>query len=1120
MLQLILGRAGSGKTSRVLNLLEEFIASGKDELILLVPEQYSFHTERAVLEKLGEKAADKIDVLSFTRLAHTVFAKYGGKSGARLDDAGRAILMSLALESVQGKLEVYGRHARSPALISQMLNVAHEFKHNAVSLSLLEETLEGMEESLLKQKLSEIALVLAAYEALVSAGYFDDHDELTGLYETLLKHPFFEGKTVLMDAFHWFTGQELKIIEMILAQADALYLTLCMDKLFPLDDDGLFAHTKQTASKLMRAAGKQGVSLAQPHLLPDDGDRNESSGSLRCSNEALCALEQGIYNPYAKAYEKETDALTLVSAADVAAECEYVAASIKKLLRRENYRCREIAIIARESKAYEAQMSAALKKCGVPVFVDERQSIITQPPIVLVRAALDIAANGFSIDSLMRALKTGLSNFTVEEISILENYALLWKIQGRKWLEDWVNHPQGYGKEMCDKDREDLTYINQLRKQAVTAFAAFNSKLKNTTGEGAAKAVYNLLLDLEVPENLKELAIELEGRGEPVLALELQRLWDDLMDLLDSFAETLQDRPVTARRISELFDLIIHKRSLGSLPQGIDEITIGSADRIRTSSPKAVFIVGANEGIFPKTPSSGGVLNDQDRRSLLELGLDVDEPGASAVKEERFIAYSALAAASDKLVVSYARKDMAGASLSPSEIVSGIKQLFQNCSVKDTTDTPDLFFVEGERPAFETMAKKMHEADELYSALRAYFNARADYAANLDALDRIAKNEPFKIKDKKAARALFGEDMTMSASRAENYFQCAFKYFCDYGLRVRARQTAEFDPLQSGTASHYVLEKLLEKFPGNSIKAVSQRQIKEEIKVALDSYIIEKMGGFDDKAPRFIYKYRRIALIVEDTVNRLLEELENCEFEPVALELEIAKNGDIKPYEISLPHGKKLEVCGSIDRVDKMQLEGKNFLRVIDYKSSGKAFDLARVLDGINMQMLIYLFALWQNGKSLFGELVPAGILYVATERPAVSLGRQATQAQLKKEQDKTKKMNGLVLEDEKVIRGMEKEAAGVFIPASISKGKLKGQLINLEQLIKLNKKTDTILSSMVEALQAGEIEALPAKLSGSYKSCDFCDYRAVCGFEEGMPTKPATKMKHEEVLQLLEEGE
>ncbi len=1118
MLHLILGRAGAGKTTHVHKLLEDFARAGEREMLLIVPEQYSFFTERALLERLGAKDAGKIEVLSFSRLADSVFRIYGGKTGQQIDDSGRAVYMSLALEGAGDKLDVYSRHRQSTAVVREMLGLSSEFKQNAVSPEEIMAVSNNMKDCLLKKKTREISIILSAYDALVGQSFFDGQDTLTNLYGTLLQHQYFENKIVAIDAFRGFTVQELKIIEMILAQSKDTYITLCTDELYPFQGDtGVFGHTKRTAGKLIETAKRHNVSVAKPLVLTDDGVFNNiPPKTSRRKEEALAALEAGLYKPGAPVYEKETEAVTLVAAADIVSECEFVAFTIKRLMREDSLRCREIAVIARSAESYEAQLKSALKKCGVPVFIDKRQPIITQPLIVLVRSAIEIAANGFSPDAVMRCLKTGLPGFSVEDISLLENYALLWNMNGNRWLQVWTAHPGGYGNELFEEDKKLLERLNKLRASATAPLVKLRASFENADGETAASAVYEFLTEINAGENLKNFAVSLEENGEPVLALEQERIWDDLMAVLDNIATALKGSRLSAKRFRELFDLIISTRSLGTLPQGLDEITIGSADRIRTASPKAVFIVGANEGVFPRSPVTAGVLNDIERQKLIELGLQVSDPAEFKIIEERFIVYAALCSASEKLFVSYARKDLAGAQLSPSEIVAQIKTIFPNCLKKDTADIPDIETVEGLRPAFELTAKLWCKGNELYASLREFFNSREDYKDKLLAFDRAVSSKQFEIEDKDTALALFRKDMYMSASRVESYFKCAFAYFCKYGLKAEPRITAELDPMQKGTVIHYVLQKLIEKYPGKELSVLPKEQRQTEIQTFLNEYLEEKMGGSQDKQQRFTYLFNRLSSILEEVAARLAKEFETGSFVPVSFELKIDNDGDVPPYDIALEDGGTLKIKGFVDRVDKMETNGKSYVRVVDYKSSGKEFLLSDVLEGLNMQMLIYLFAIWQNGAALYGDIIPAGVLYMPVNAPAAKLNRNATPAEIEAEKIKNSCMSGMLLKNLVVILGMEKDGEGIFIPAEIRNGEPEGTLISFEQMKKLKTRADEILRDMAHSLHAGRIAAVPSK--DAYKTgCEYCDYAGVCGHENGMPVRFIQKLKHEEALAKLD---
>jgi ATP-dependent helicase/nuclease subunit B len=351
----------------------------------------------------------------------------------------------------------------------------------------------------------------------------------------------------------------------------------------------------------------------------------------------------------------------------------------------------------------------------------------------------------------------------------------------------------------------------------------------------------------------------------------------------------------------------------------------------------------------------------------------------------------------------------------------------------------------------------------------------------------------------------------------ESFSKCAFAYYCKYGLRAQPRGVAELDPMQKGTILHLVLQKLLEKYPGKMLLKLTREQRLAEIHAIMDEYLEERMGGRQEKPKRFEYLYNRLADIMDEVAARLAKEFETGSFEPVAFELKIDSDGAVKPYEIMLENGGTLKINGSIDRVDKMEKDSKSYIRVVDYKSSGKAFSLAEVLEGINMQMLIYLFALWQNGAPLYGDIVPAGVLYMAANAPTANLDRNAADFEIEREKLKKSKMNGMLLKNLDVILGMEEDGEGIFIPAKIKNGELEGTLITLEQMAKLKIKADEILAKMAKALQSGDIPALPAIDAGYKSACDYCDYLSVCGRESGMPARIIPKLKHEEALALID---
>ena len=718
----------------------------------------------------------------------------------------------------------------------------------------------------------------------------------------------------------------------------------------------------------------------------------------------------------------------------------------------------------------------------------------------------------------MRYLKTGLAGVETDEISQAENYAYMWKIGSGGWLKEWTQNPRGFGEEMNDDDRLELDALNEIRKKIINPLYTLRDRLRDTTGEEAAEAIYNFFEKINATENIRALASSLAKQGETGLAIELERMWDTVVDLLENLETLLRGRNVTARETADMLELMLGVQTVGSLPQGLDEITIGSADRIRTASPKIVFIAGANNGVFPAVPFSGSALTDKDRRRMSEMGIELSDFGEYKLAEEKLIAYNAFCCASEMLFVCCPERNSKGEPLSPSELYIKIKNLFPRCNEVNTSELDGLYYVEGKALAFEQLAANKSGGNALYSSLNEYFKNDGEYVGRLKALERASGNRDFRIEDKSAAQKLFGKDMYISASRVESFYKCPFAYFCRYGIKAMPRKIAELDPMQRGTVIHYALEKLLTEFGRDELLEMSRKEMFDFFDKLLGEYLITKLDG-ENQSERFIYLFKKLISSVCDVAQRLINELSQSKFTPVDFELGIGNGGEIPAYEVQSGNG-KVVVSGSIDRVDEAVLNGKKYIRVVDYKSSGKDFALSDVVQGLNMQMFIYLFALWQNGGEKYGEFTPAGVLYCPANSPLISVDRGTDNATVEKEIQKKCGMNGIVLDDPEVVIAMDESESGLYVPAKISKGILKGSLIGLKQLEKLKEKADSILAEMADSLHSGEISACPAYGKSYKKVCEYCDYKSVCSYEENIPVKELEDYDLQKVLEDLEKGD
>ncbi len=1107
MLNFIIGRKNSGKTTAAHKILGERVLGG-GEAMLIVPRQYTFESDRSILSLLGPKLASQVEVLSFTRLSHIVLSTYGGIKKDVASGAARLIYMSLAVESLSDKLRVFSRHKNDIALATRLLSFVDEMKNEGITADELLKSASGISDNLLREKMEESALIYRTYEAVVAQSAFDDADLLAKVYEILCEESFFKGKTVVIDGFPAFTYDELRLISLMMRQAENVYITLCLDKIDITAKTGPFPYIQLTSKKLMRLAGEYNISVAEPLLCGGEG---------KYFKEDIAHIEKNIYKPDFSVYEGVSENITLITAKDFYDECDAVARRIKALIREGKYRCRDITVVYRDDDSYERQLRHAFRTYGIPFFEDKRQEIINQPLINFVKSLLMICGEGFDSDYVFRYLKTYLTGIRDEECARLENYCFMWDISGKKWLSEWKYNPDGFGESMDEKRQAELDSLNALREKAVAPIASLKEKISSCNAVQAIKAVYDYLRENGIDESLKKYAITLENEGDTDLALEQEQVWDILMEAFDDMAGALGERRVTPKRLSELFDLVINEKTLGKLPDGFDEVSVVSAERMLTKKSKVVFAVGLNSGLFPKNQTENGLFSAFEKSKIEKAGLSFGDGVKEKSLKERFILYNALSSPSERLYLSYCVTGQGDEKRTKSEGVTLCERMIPGIKNITTGNESLIDLVESERSAFRLMAERYREDSTESNTLYSYFAGKEEYEGVLSSMSRAIYKEPYEIEDKETALSLFGRDLYFSASQMETYSKCPFMYYCRYGIGASPRIKAKLDASQSGTVVHHVLEIILKKYKGKDFLSLSDEELKSELRLCLEEYMNDKMGGSDSKDSRFNYIYSRLLKVLSDIMERLRSEFASSDFEPCDFELSIRRDGDVRPFTLTLENG-SVQIRGIIDRVDKMDLDGKRFIRVVDYKTGGKTFELSDVLEGLNMQMLLYLISIWRKGDGEYKDIIPAGILYFPAKMSTVNVESRGDDEQMLRENRyRAGKMNGMIVDDFDMVSHMDKEGKGLFIPVTTDKrsGKIKGKFISLDCLEKLGRKMDGVIINMGNAIQSGVIPARPVYGSSYTDVCDWCDYREIC-LEENPEKRYISKIPHEDCFALI----
>lgn len=1096
MLHLILGPSGSGKTYIMREKIASLVRAGEKNIALIVPEQNNFESERAMLRLLGSAPTDVVEVTSFSSLAKKLDSICGHDAREQADDAVKMLVMGRAVRAVKSELNVYGRVCETPEFCTEMLEQISEFKRSDIISEQLVAAANSTDSSALRNKAADIALIAGTYQALLGNRFSDPLDDLSRLCEALVSSDYFESRTVFIDAFKGFTRQQYNIIERILAQAAEVYITFCCDSLDDRDRGiGLFSNVKAAANRIIAMAKKNGVSVAAPEVV---------FGQKRFVTEGMAGVEELLRTGESEC--SDGSSVSVCACNTVYDEADFAARTIRRLVRTEGCRYRDFAVIVRDISAYQPAITAAFGHYNVPCFNDRRAEADSLALMRFAVNAVSAAAGAYSNDYMLPLIKSAVGELNVEQASELENYVLMWNKRGSRWLEEWTQNPNGLDP---DFDSEALERINLYRRTVTEPLEKLRLSLASGSAKTICGALYRLLVDTHVDRRLAEYADRLDADGEYYFASLHRQSWDKLMSCLDSVVRAFGDDNCGKDEFVSLFGAVISSCDLGAIPDRLDEVVVGSADRIRAGAPKTVFVLGANYTEFPCSKRPSGLFSTADRRRLISGGLEMTDYSKENAVDEQFIAYTALTSASERLVITYHTSSVTGEKGTQSEFVRLITERLNGVRSLTSDSTREDRF-EGVIPSLELVSDP--EYRKYAPSLRDSLAERSVSAASAVSAMLDGRGE-MKL-TRKAAAKLFGTDISLSPSKLEAYGTCPFSFFCKYGLKAQPVNTAEYDVRNKGTLIHYVLEHIISEY-GAGIVELDENARLAEIKCLIDEYVEQVFGNADEFDGSLSFLLERTAVQLNAVVARLCEEFMQSDFKPDRCELEIG-GGEVAAVKIPLEGG-SVVLKGKVDRVDIFEADGKTFVRVVDYKSGSKKFDVSDLFYGLNMQMLIYLFTVVKSG--LYENAESAGVLYLPSKRSVKTCARSAADKASSDQSDELR-MNGLLVDDALSLKAMEHDEAGRFIPY-FPHGRKESSVASTDDFARIEKLVFGALSNVGRSILEGNvnIDPLDSATAAQGGACRYCDYSAVC-LHDCRNNRNVEKMNLAQSLEKLEREE
>ncbi|EOU1993255.1 helicase-exonuclease AddAB subunit AddB [Clostridium perfringens] len=1147
-LKIIYGRAGTGKSTFCINQIKKKINnSPTNKLILLVPEQFTFQTENKVLNAIGERYVLNAEVLSFKRLAHNVFNECGGATRTIMGDAGKSMLIFKVLEDLGDNMTVFKNASRQKGFIDIASKTITEFKKYNVNNEVLDLTINEIEDENLKMKMEELKDVFNEFNSRLHEGYVDEEDQLLLLNEKLDGCSLYDGAEIWIDEFSSFTPNQLSVIGKLLKRAKSVNITLSIDEVNSLKGESdLFVATKNTEKRLMNLIQEEGIAFNGYINL------NEDIPYRFKENKELAHIERQLYAYPFKQYRGENNSLRLYRANNNYDEIEFVAKDILRLVREKQYRFKDISVICRDVDNYEKVVSAIFAEYEIPYYIDKKIDIASNPLIVFINSAVDIISKNWTYESMFKYLKTGLiKEFRGVEgaglIDELENYVLAYGIKGKKWMEEWVNYSSSILKEeeVSEENKQRLERLNDIRETIVTPLDEFNKQCKGKkTLKEFATILYEFLdSKLDIMDTIDKYVDYFKENDMAIEAKEYSEVRDIFIDVLEQAVDVLGNEVMDLNEFMKVLNIGLSQYEMGLIPVALDQVNIGDITRIKSRGTKALYIIGVNDGVLPSASKEEGILSDNDREILLEKGISLASDTRTKIFEEQFLVYTAFTIAEEYLVVTYPLADFEGKSQRPSIIVHRLKKILTN--VKEESEGFKLV-----DDKYEKISAKIPTLNELMIAIRKNYDGAEieDYWKYVydwylrepklkERIEYVKKGLEYTNLEnnisKEKAKKLYEDNknkISLSVSRLERYAQCPFAYYIQYGLKAKDRKIYEFTAPDLGSFMHEILDEFTNEIKEKDLKwsDLSKENCRNIINSLVDNQVKNNKSSILNSSKRYSYFTDRFKRILTKSVMVISEQMKRSDFEIYKNELAFGFSKDVNSIKLDLPSGESFYLNGRIDRVDKLNLDGETYLRIIDYKTGSKKFDLNKFYNGLQMQLLVYLDALINNSENIVeNQAMPGAILYFRIDDPILKSKGDLTEEEIKSEVLKELKLEGLLLDDVKVVKAMdntlEPGTHSLIIPANMKKagdlGKNKA-LITMEQFELLRKYVNEKMIEICQNMIEGKIDIEPCKENKNIV-CDYCNYSHICQFDSSLEDnryKVIPKKKDEDIWKSINE--
>lgn len=1116
-LRFCFGPSGSGKSHRI---YEEIMQRAAEEpgrnFLIIVPDQFTMQTQKDLVMRSDRDGILNIDVLSFGRLSHRILEEVGTKEMPVLDDTGKSLVLQKVAADLKEQLPAMGSLLHKQGYIHEVKSAISEFMQYGISTQDMDKLITSAQKrGALAMKLKDLKTLYRGFQDYIRDHFITTEETLDVLRRSLSKSKILKGSVVVFDGFTGFTPIQNRLIQELMRVCAETIVTVTIgvgEDPYKMDgEQKLFHLSKKTVADLEKLAAEAEVERGEDLFVKGGPNRFAKA-------PALHYLEQNLFRYQYEPYAGEQQEIHMFEALSPREEVHQTALYIRHLIREQGMTYRDIAVVIGDLEGYASYVETEFGQLEIPCFLDRTRGIVLNPMIEYIKSALQLYIKDFSYDTVFHFLRSGMADISREEIDELENYVIRTGARGYRTYSRLFTRRteelQGNAEGSEQAEEKTMERLNRIRQQFMDAVEILHMGSQEKAGDYVSH-LYDFLEQNQVQQKLLNYQQQFEKEGDLSRAREYAQIYRLVMDLLDQVYELLGEEEISRQEFADILEAGFGEITVGTIPQNVDRIVVGDMERTRLKQVKVLFFLGVNDGNIPKNASKGGIISDMDREFLIESGTEMAPSPRQQMYIQRLYLYLNMTKPSEQLYLSYAKVNSEGKGIRPSYLIDTVRKLFPAMSVEYPQNRSRLEQIEGRQEGARYLAEELREyvegtlpeeeRQDFYLMYRAY---EAD-AAGRDLLTRVAfRRYRESGLSRIVARALYGQQLENSVSRLETYAACACRHFLQYGLSLQEREEFGFESSDMGTVYHAVLENFAGKLAESNLTwwDFTEDFAAKAVKESVEAYAATYGETVLYSSARNEYAITRMSRILTRTVLTLQKHLKQGSFQPDDYELSFRFAEDLDSIHVDLSEDEKMHLQGRIDRIDVSEDAEHVYVKVIDYKSGNRKFDLAALYYGLQLQLVVYMNAAMEmeSRKHPDKEIVPAALLYYHIDDPTIETPVELTDEQINEQILAKLRMNGVVNSDPEVVERLDRymQDKSVVIPVEKKKDgsfSARSGVLSREEMQLISSYVDAKIRSIGREILDGKIAANPYE-KGNEEACTYCAYKKVCGFDGSIP--------------------